>query len=160
MLLKIYDGGKVVDNYEWPTVRGSLPGSGLIEMQAADGRTLQVVFDEEGRVHIRGWGNIPGKVGNMDRFSVHGSVAFEEPDTCDICFNRLEHSNDDQRCHCNDPDDWVEWEGYHGAVSPVSDDTEVEVELVCGDIFTCQAEQLYWWITPDRPSGIVRYRCC
>lgn len=68
----------------------------------ADGRTLQVVFHEEGRIYIRGWGNIPGKVGNMNKFGAHGSIAFEEPDTCDICYNQLDHSNDNQRCHCND----------------------------------------------------------
>lgn len=64
--------------------------SAIIELEAPDGRTVQLCFRENGEIDLRGWGNIPISVGNMDCVGFHCKLEYEESDTCVICYNKDE----------------------------------------------------------------------
>lgn len=62
----------------------------IVEVEMNDGRTIQLCVDEDGEVNLRGWGNIPGKVGNWSRMNFTAQLLSEVPTHCDICYNHLE----------------------------------------------------------------------
>lgn len=69
----VWDKGTRKSEYEMVGM-----GAGMqIEME--DGRTVQVFFNSDGRVHVRGWGNKPITLGNLDRTSFVALIPYEEP---------------------------------------------------------------------------------
>lgn len=65
----------------------------IIEIRNESDQTCQVVFsnNEHGdlTVSLRGWGNKPAKLGNMERTSFQATIPTETPNTCDICYGKL-----------------------------------------------------------------------
>jgi len=49
--------------------------SACFEVELDDGRTLQLVVYGTGRYYMRGWGNIPKLVNNMDDLTASGILA-------------------------------------------------------------------------------------
>lgn len=61
----------------------------VIEVELNDGRTVQLYINEEGDFCIRGWGNVPAKIGNMNRITLACHIEHEPQTTCSICYGRL-----------------------------------------------------------------------
>ncbi len=65
----------------------------IIEVRNQFDQTCQVVFkdNEQGdlTVSLRGWGNNPAKLGNMERTSFQATIPSETPNTCHLCYGRL-----------------------------------------------------------------------
>lgn len=45
--------------------------------------TVQMVVHRDGKVFVRGWGNIPRKVGNMENCQALFTIPFQEPNPID-----------------------------------------------------------------------------
>ena len=58
MQIKIYSMGGVKEIIQ------SDPHSAVVEVIMPDNRTVQLVVRENGEIQLRGWGNIPLKLGN------------------------------------------------------------------------------------------------
>lgn len=43
-----------------------------------DGRTVQIVVSSDGHISLRGWGNVPAKLGNANALSLYCSLPREE----------------------------------------------------------------------------------
>lgn len=65
----------------------------IIEVRNESDQTCQVVLknNEQGdlTISLRGWGNKPAKLGNMERTSFSATILSEAPNTCDICYGDL-----------------------------------------------------------------------
>ena len=83
--VRAYVGGRPIS---LPEALGN-PGSAVLEVELEDGRTVQLVVSGEGDVHLRAWGNVPAKIGNMDRTSFSAHVQFEEQNTDPVTYERL-----------------------------------------------------------------------
>jgi hypothetical protein len=53
--------------------------SATFEVELDDGRTLQLTVYETGRYYMRGWGNVPKLLNNMDDLNVAGVLAHKPP---------------------------------------------------------------------------------
>jgi hypothetical protein len=62
------------------------PYSAVLEAELSDGRTVQMSVYENGDIHVRGWGNIPAKVGNQNAVSLTCKLQLEAQTTCPVCF--------------------------------------------------------------------------
>lgn len=52
---------------------------GVVELIACDGRTVQLSFNERtGEVSVRGWGNIPASLGNLNQLSFNCVLNLEK----------------------------------------------------------------------------------
>lgn len=73
----------------------------IISVENYDGVTTQVVFENDDVgdmiVTLRGWGNMPQKVGNMDNTRFRATVQQEPQTNCEICGRHLKHG---ERCSC------------------------------------------------------------
>jgi len=65
------------------------PGGTILEVELPDGRTVQLTVHNDGGVMVRGWGNIPGKVGNSNSLTLNAMVPPEAPSTCEKCHNKF-----------------------------------------------------------------------
>lgn len=72
-----------------PRALGNL-GSAVLEVELEDGRTVQLVVSGNGDVHLRAWGNVPAKIGNMNRTGFSARVEFEEQTTDPVTYERLD----------------------------------------------------------------------
>lgn len=65
----------------------------ILEVRNQVDQTVQVVFEnnEDGdlTVHLRGWGNKPARLGNMDRTSFSATIPLEPDKTCEVCYGKL-----------------------------------------------------------------------
>lgn len=65
----------------------------ILEVRNQLDQTCEIVFknNEHGDLTIclRGWGNKPAKLGNMERTSFQATIPTEVPNTCDTCYGRL-----------------------------------------------------------------------
>lgn len=64
-------------------------GSAILEVRLDDGRTVQLCVNNDGGVNLRGWGNVPGKVGNSTRLDFSAYLPHEDPTTCETCLDKL-----------------------------------------------------------------------
>lgn len=53
---------------------------------------------------------------------------------------------------------WIEFESGPNSKMPVLADTLVEVQYTSGKGCTTVAGELYWWIEPNLPDAIARYK--
>ena len=67
----------------------ALGQSVCVQFTTNDDRQLQVRFEEDGRIIIRGWGNIAAKLGNADQVKFMATIALEEQTTCPSCFGKV-----------------------------------------------------------------------
>lgn len=84
MQIRAYVGGKAV-----PLPNASNPSSAVLEVELPDGRTVQFGVDDNGHVSVRGWGNVPAKVGNSASLMLSATVIAEAPTHCATCYNKL-----------------------------------------------------------------------
>ncbi len=101
MLVKAYPmGGEI----ELPQAvrRGADGDSVIISVQNLGGTTCQVVFenDEHGDmvVRLRGWGNNPLAVGNMENTSFTATIPLQQTTSCEVCYRHLEPG---EICSCS-----------------------------------------------------------
>lgn len=69
------------------------PHSAVIEIELDDGRTVQLVVNKDGTIYLRGWGNIPGKVGNSNKVEFVCELNKEPQTHCHICYNELKEKD-------------------------------------------------------------------
>ena len=69
----------------------------VLEVKLDDGRTIQLTFDTEGMFYLRGWGNIPARLGNSNKVVFQAAVQYEEATHCEVCFCPLEGP---RKCTC------------------------------------------------------------
>lgn len=74
MKLRAYIGGTPVDLSQHTNPKGV-----LIEAELPDGRTVQLSVGDCGNVYLRGWGNIPSKVGCMDSLNLSCTLPYKDP---------------------------------------------------------------------------------
>jgi len=74
-----------------PVVLHNILNSGnvVLEVELDDGRTVQLVVSGDGEIHLRAWGNVPAKIGNMDRTGFSAVVPCEEQTTDPVTYERL-----------------------------------------------------------------------
>lgn len=89
MKARAYVGGKPIE-----LDRMTNPGSAILEVELNDGRTVQLCVNKDGGICLRGWGNIPATVGNSNSIVLTCELKYEEPTTCDRCYNQFE------KCDC------------------------------------------------------------
>ena len=82
--VRAYKGGVAT-----PIENVANPHSVVLEVEFPDGRTVQLSVEDTGGVNLRGWGNIPAKVGNGTKLSLAGVVNPQEQTTCPVCYHRL-----------------------------------------------------------------------
>jgi hypothetical protein len=76
----------------------------VLEVELSDGRTIQLTFNEDGVVFLRGWGNIPAKLGNGNSMTFRAQLQFEEQTTCPVCYDRLERCDGHDKQTDSSPD--------------------------------------------------------
>jgi len=81
--------------------QGANGDSVIISVQNYAGTTCQVVFenDEHGDmvVRLRGWGNTPQAVGNMENTSFTATIPLQPTTSCEVCGRHLEPG---EECSC------------------------------------------------------------
>ena len=85
MKARAYVMGRAIDI---PNI--SNPQSIILEVELDDGRTVQLSVSDTGHIWLRGWGNIPAKVGNGTVVTMDCELPHEDPTTCGICYSKLE----------------------------------------------------------------------
>ncbi len=76
-------------------------GGATVQINLEDDRTVQIDVREDGTVFLRGWGNTPDRLGNVNKMEFHGKLEKEEPNTCIRCWKRFDY------CKCAvDSRDW------------------------------------------------------
>lgn len=80
MKVTAYKWGVRHDITEEVVTHGAAGAASVIEVQLADGRTVQLVVESDGSVRVRGWGNKPALVGNMENTSFTATIPTQEPD--------------------------------------------------------------------------------
>ncbi len=66
------------------------PGSAVLEVELEDGRTVQLAVSGDGEIFLRAWGNMPQKLGNMNRTGFSAHVEFEEQTHDPVTYERLD----------------------------------------------------------------------
>jgi len=61
----------------------------VLEVELDDGCTVQMSVGEDGKVAVRAWGNVPGKVANMDQASAYFLLMPEVQTTCPVCYGPI-----------------------------------------------------------------------
>lgn len=84
MQVRAYVGGKAI---ELPNA--SNLSSAVLEVELPDGRTVQFSVNDKGSVRVRGWGNIPAKVGNCQCLTLDARMLPEVASTCEVCYHKL-----------------------------------------------------------------------
>ena len=64
-----------------------------LEVEFDDGRTVQLVVNDDGGILLRGWGNIPSKLGNSNSVQMYCDLQYQEPKTCHICWGPIAECN-------------------------------------------------------------------
>lgn len=89
MKLVLYQYGKPVE----VDLSGNQPNSLVLEVTTNQGQTVQLWVGQRGgesvEVDVRGWGNKPVLLGNLNSIHFHGPLPYEKP-THDENYNRLE----------------------------------------------------------------------
>jgi hypothetical protein len=49
----------------------------VLDVELQDGRTVQLIVNGDGSIDLRGWGNIPIKLGNDNRLNFRADLVFE-----------------------------------------------------------------------------------
>ena len=66
----------------------------VLEIRNYSDQTVQLVVENDKygdmRVRLRGWGNMPAKLGNWDRTSFEASIPTESPTHCEKCYCHLD----------------------------------------------------------------------
>lgn len=66
----------------------------ILEVQNRNGTTCQVVFENDNLgdmvVTLRGWGNKPMSVGNMENTNFRATIPMELQSTCEVCGTSIE----------------------------------------------------------------------
>lgn len=83
MKLRSYVGGAAVDLSQHVQHHAA-----VVEVELDDHRTVQLVVDRAGSIHLRAWGNTPMLLGNWNKVGMDAELAYE-PATCDEYGNRL-----------------------------------------------------------------------
>lgn len=68
-----------------PVNRHAAGANVVLEVELADGRTVQLCVNHTGDIHVRGWGNVPQSVGNMNQVEFSCKLVWEEQTTCRMC---------------------------------------------------------------------------
>lgn len=75
------------------------PGSVVLEVVLDDDRTVQIVVDKDGEIGLRGWGNVPARVGNGNKLEFRAVLQREEATHCERCYCPLD-GTPRARCSC------------------------------------------------------------
>jgi len=62
----------------------------VLEVELDDGRTVQLNVDKAGAIFLRGWGNIPAKVGNDSTVELICQINPQKPTHCFTCHNSFD----------------------------------------------------------------------
>lgn len=85
------------------TVDNSSDNSAIVEVVLDDDRTVQLSVQNDGSVFLRGWGNVPAKVGNWNRLNLAAKIEKEAATTCEVCHCPLDGGPEKGRCQCERP---------------------------------------------------------
>ena len=76
------------------------PGSAILEVTLDDGRTVQLVVESTGLVFLRGWGNVPAKLGNCNLMGFSAQLQKEKQTHCEKCYGKLDSNTSRGGCTC------------------------------------------------------------
>lgn len=93
MKLAAYKAGARV-----PILDVTNPDSVVLEVVLDDDRTVQIAVSNKGLVSLRGWGNVPAKVGNWNKLEFTAELQKEDANHCEKCYCPLTGS---ARIKCN-----------------------------------------------------------